>query len=671
MICFKLGSNCKCPSIGYYVDYILKRRRRKIKKRVYLKNVEGIFVSNINLNLIVDSLEYCVFDNNDNIVIKKTLIPKMKNEIIITDFHNVVHVCNSMKLHIDVIQNFDQSNHLYLSNTIHINNQDTFYLYIQYKTKIGIFNIIHYIEEGGHNNIIFIKNWNDNNVQLNVCYLVGKDKLYSMEQQHANRLIFKETPNCSINNIIPTWFKQTTLPPVSIDLNKNIETSFRYFHQDILKMIATAKKEIVISMYNIEDTGIVNRILDMHKNGIRIIVVTSYKFLTKRHDGQLDSYKILIQNNIPVFVKIHPTREDKHIQSSMHTKICVIDETITLTGSVNWEYNSCNNNDEVMSIYHNHSIALYYKEMVRNFILPSYNVIELPPWFNAFDTQRDQQKFIERMYTVLKDLKKGDVIYMAMFILMDFQLEWEMKDKFSVMDELRLCTERGIKLNIIVEKNTNDCHFGQYYKDKITPNRFVDHIQENWKNTNIWRIKTHRGNNMYSAIHHKFCVINDLTIYGSANWWSVSFDSDDDILMVNDIATARQFTKEWYRLISPTFVVNDVPKILESYEQILGIGVEVFVNDYDVTAIPMLYSDELDEYYGEMLFDEDTFDDMLLMLKQPIRYRYNIVTQNTKNSEIQTDFDLIRSKTFSYYKSTDHWAQRSINDMLNEDVIII
>lgn len=681
MITINLTTLCECKSQYYCVDLTIWTKSKKvieIKKKPLVRK-DSKYVLQLKNYYILFKLEYKIYDNNE-LVINDVVLSKNKNNITVNEIYEPSHICNSDNYYLNFNKNFDSSNHLYLSYNVN-EIQETLFMYLKCITeKKKHFYLIFKINQV-HNHIIFLKRWNNIDIQIEKGIIINEDRTYNSNLSHIQfnssfEINFKE------NKQISDEIYNFKIENPSVDKNKNITVLFRFFHPLILELIESAKKEIIIAMYNIEDIKIANALIKAYKNGVKVFVLTSYKMIYKRHDKQLDSYKLLIDNNIPLYTKIHPNREEKHIHSSMHTKICVIDDHTSITGSVNWEYHSCNNNEEVMTVFNNNvSIAQYYKEMIRNFILPSSASIDLPKWIDIYDTQRDRIIFINKICEILKTVKKGDTIYMAMFILMDFQLEWNLsieeqlettkKEQYSVIDELRMCTERGVNLNIIVEKNTNDDVFGQYYQEKIVPNRFVDYIQENWKNTNIWRIKTHRGNNMYSAIHHKFCIINEYSIYGSANWWSVSFDSDDDIVILEDEIIAKQYIDEWYRLISPTFTINDVPKQLEEYELIQSIFVEILYQNDVFKEKEMEFDKNLNEYYCEILFDYSSFNELKKILEHPIVYRYKIITLNKNNNEIQTDYDIMRTKSFSYYKSTDHWGQKSVNDMINDNIVVL
>jgi len=431
-------------------------------------------------------------------------------------------------------------------------------------------------------------------------------------------------------------------------------------------------------MYNIEDEDIIDTLIEAATiRKVRVMIITSYKMTYKRNSDQFGAYQKLINNKIYPISIIHPElTHDRKIKRSMHTKICCIDNKITVTGSVNWEYHSCNNNDESMVVFRDEQITQCYKQMINNFIYPQLpstepNPYPLPQNISIFDTQLQKEDFVKELCGHLNKLKPGDVIYMAMFILMDFQLDYETskdmetKQKYSVMDELRKCTERGVCLNIIVERNTNGDTFGQYYENRITPNRFIDHIDKMWENTRIWRIQTFRGNNQYAAIHHKFLVFNNTVIFGSANWWSVSFESEDDIVILTEPEIASQFIEEWYRLISPTFTVNNVPKHLEDYEEIVGVSVEIIQLNL---TIPLRLNKSMNEYYGEYILAKNEIN---LLLDKPIQYRYCIESMNTLTKETQYDYDIPRTKSFSCYKSTDHFMELGVYDAQNSQIYLL
>ena len=696
MIHINLKTDCVCTNSKFKISLFLFTNSKKyqIEKETFVKIDESNFQLTLKSTSKINKVEYILYDRNEVIIktgtIKNANIREIKNINIVLEKSKYSHICDSLSYTLEFIENTDQNGLHDVCFTTAFEELDSVFLYIKYVIPPSnqyfytIFKVNKY-----HNAITMLNKWNENNIIIQEFYLIDPDKkifsFISKQKIHLmkNLNIKFKGSLLTITDLIPSYvFECKAFETLN---SKNCKIYFRFFHSEIISLLKGANEEIIIAMYNLEDMDIVNEIIDAKiKRNVNIFVLTSYKFMYKRHNKQLDSYQQLLNHFIPVYAKLHPIRNDKNIFASMHTKLCIIDNQTTVTGSVNWEYHSCNNNEEVMTVYHsNTQIAKFYKEMICNIVCPSFNKVELPQWINIYDTQRDRNLFIQDICQVLKSTNKGDIVYMAMFILMDFQLEWDMsledqqktkkREKYSVMDELRLCTERGVELRIIVEKNTNDEHFGQYYNERIVPNRFLDYIQNKWQNTSIWRVKTYRGNNMYSAIHHKFCIVNDYSIYGSANWWNISFESDDDIVILNDHEIAKAFIKEWYRLISPTFTVNNVPTNLEKYEQIKNILVEIFLDEeYSKSnTVEMIYNKSLNEYYGEYIYSDETFHEMQILLKKPIKYRYQIITKNTTNNEIQIDYDIIRSKMFNFYKATDNWGCNSINDKLCNDIIVI
>lgn len=448
----------------------------------------------------------------------------------------------------------------------------------------------------------------------------------------------------------------------SNDKEMKPEFYFRYFENKIIECIDNAKNDIIIAVYNIANTNITDALIKAHKRGVFVNVLSSYKCLFAR---EADSYLDLLKAGIPVNLIIHRMDNEFEIDNSMHTKFAVFDQQYVLTGSVNWETLSSTVNEEVMMYCKNTGVAQTYTNMFCKFLdtEPIYDLVSLPSNIDIYSTYNKSS--FEKLVNFINKTKDGDVIYVGMFIFMKLT---NIAPEEDVMKALENATNRGVFLNLIVEGNTNSNIFGQYYKRKIPINHYLNEIEYKWKNTNVFRIQTYKGNNQYAAIHHKFITIDykdfrrcksnqkPITIFGSANWWDISFSSEDDLVIVQDENISNQFIEEWKVLINPSFTVNGITNLRPT--ETIWVSITI---DNKISEHIMNYGSEMNEYYCSI----PIFENNKVSITNNIEYRYFKKYLSTKY------YDLPRLKTFQMYKLTDTWGQKNLWNAKVDDVVIL
>lgn len=123
---------------------------------------------------------------------------------------------------------------------------------------------------------------------------------------------------------------------------------------DILETISDllnqAKKTIEICVFTITDNRLAADIVQAHRRGIRVRIITDDK---KLYDHG-SSVKEMRNAGIPVKID--------HSRYHMHHKFGIIDSRIVFTGSFNWTYSATNHNQENLLVTTNTDIIRQYKE---------------------------------------------------------------------------------------------------------------------------------------------------------------------------------------------------------------------------------------------------------------------------------------------------------------------
>ncbi len=92
----------------------------------------------------------------------------------------------------------------------------------------------------------------------------------------------------------------------------------------ILEQIEAARSSLKICVFTISDDRITRAILQAHRSGIKVKIVTDNE---KLHDQGSD-IRQLAQAGVPVRVD--------NTSNHMHHKFAIVDNTVVVTGSYNW-----------------------------------------------------------------------------------------------------------------------------------------------------------------------------------------------------------------------------------------------------------------------------------------------------------------------------------------------
>mgnify|MGYP005853412517 CR=1 FL=1 len=110
--------------------------------------------------------------------------------------------------------------------------------------------------------------------------------------------------------------------------------------EQILKLIHSAKKEILVSTYTFTSREITNALLEMKDKGISIRIVLD----GEQAETKFSKYEYIRKNNLPVRVT-HYTKKG-FLKPKMHHKFMVVDRSVVLTGSYNFTASAEKINDE-------------------------------------------------------------------------------------------------------------------------------------------------------------------------------------------------------------------------------------------------------------------------------------------------------------------------------------
>lgn len=111
--------------------------------------------------------------------------------------------------------------------------------------------------------------------------------------------------------------------------------------------IDKANETLDIAIYSITKGNIVQSILNAHKRGVKVRIISDFESAQNKYVGQTLQY--LKSQGIPIKLDKHP--------GYMHLKMTVIDRKVALTGSYNYTNNATYNNDEMLVLIRDQHIA--------------------------------------------------------------------------------------------------------------------------------------------------------------------------------------------------------------------------------------------------------------------------------------------------------------------------
>lgn len=343
----------------------------------------------------------------------------------------------------------------------------------------------------------------------------------------SNMLVSTKFTTTAEASCVANQITTTTGASCKIDQsNLDVEVSFSPFDnqvEKVLKVLDEAQEEVVIAQYNARLTPILSKLVDLSKKGVNVkIVVDKDNALKEWNVG--DDY--LEKHGIEVIRSKPGKTIGTTNYSIMHLKSVVIDKKTVMTGSLNWNATAAYCNDENMILIRNERVARIYRNQILQLFENKPVEIEKDQDSDIasihFSPEQGLSRYIQKQID-----KANKSIEISMFTFTEKYISKSLLD----------AAKRGVKVKIIMEKK--QCDFSK-----------VDEALENQPNIELYRV----GNTLskFSAMHQKYCVIDDETVVtGSANWTASGTKfNDEDILVLNNANIAKKYHQNFLDLIN-------------------------------------------------------------------------------------------------------------------------
>ena len=281
--------------------------------------------------------------------------------------------------------------------------------------------------------------------------------------------------------------------------------------------IKSANFSVYCALYDIKLKNIINSLAMKSKTADVKLVIDS-----SNYKEQIKGDGVMLDNN----------------QQLMHNKFCVIDGSVTITGSFNPTDNDNNYNNNNMMVIYSNALARNYKDEFdelwdgkfgkgRNVENPLLyiNNMKIENYFCPEDCQLELSSSINidsGLYKIIGLIRNAE----ESVKVASFTFTHEV-----IADELIKADSRGVNVTIITEARQRNVMGSQYQRVKD------------------FGLNIKLDSNKYN-MHHKFIVIDGkIVVTGSPNFTLGGFNkNDENLLVLHDKKIADDFVKEFDNL---------------------------------------------------------------------------------------------------------------------------
>lgn len=282
-----------------------------------------------------------------------------------------------------------------------------------------------------------------------------------------------------------------------------------------LALLASARQRVDVAQYNLRSEAFHQALLALRARGVRVRIVVDAKS-ARRPWNTLDD--VLEAEGFDL-VRYENTRSAYAI---MHHKFAVIDGQTVLTGSYNWNGTAQLVNDEALLVLRDPGlVSAYEREFAELRGAPEVS----DPGQGALGEVRFAPEDAPRdaLLAAIRGAQRR--VRAAVFAFKDRRVARALRD----------AARRGVEVTLITERKQAD---GTDADELVAAGGGRVIVAANRSST-------------YSAMHHKFAVVDDeLVIAGASNWtWTAFSASNEDLLLLRAPDLAARFTAAFGALV--------------------------------------------------------------------------------------------------------------------------
>ncbi len=280
--------------------------------------------------------------------------------------------------------------------------------------------------------------------------------------------------------------------------------------------IAAADTSIRVAMYNLRSDRVGWMLVDKQAQGVDVELLLDAKQMVKEWNTLDDDLIVAGLNVVPI-------TNDNHPYATLHDKLAVIDGSTVFMGSGNWGTSGLHDNNEAVLALSSPVLAQVVDE-------------ELDQIVSGIKTERSGDVDSHTQLYFSPEDRLDDVVESHIDAATDqiqvavFSLRLD-----SLADALVRAHQRGVEVHVITDLKQSD----------------QTDIDEDLVNAGIAVVEALNETTPYTAMHHKFMVVDGhTTLVGSYNWsWTASNYSYEDLAVIaDDTEVAAAFAGEFGRV---------------------------------------------------------------------------------------------------------------------------
>ncbi len=278
--------------------------------------------------------------------------------------------------------------------------------------------------------------------------------------------------------------------------------------------IGAARSSVRVAMYNVTSARLGYALLDAQRRGVAVEVLWDGKQMVKDHNTLDDDL-------VAAGLTITPVTNRRSEYATVHDKLSVIDGELVTMGSANWGTSALHDNDESLLVFRSPTMAAVVAaqlDEIRSQVKRP-RIGDLPGPAQLYFSPEDR---LDRVVTSAIDGAQSR-IFVAVFSL---RLR-------SASDALVRAHNRGVQVFVVTDRKQS-----------------IESVEdERLRAAGISVIEAHNTTGPYTAMHHKFAVIDDRVLVGAYNWTTTAtFSNDEDLVVIRDAEVAAAYAGEMGRL---------------------------------------------------------------------------------------------------------------------------
>lgn len=283
-----------------------------------------------------------------------------------------------------------------------------------------------------------------------------------------------------------------------------------------LELLEQAQATVDVAQYNIRNERFFQKLDELRARGVRVRIVVDAKNAENPWNTLDDAFEA-------AGFELRRYRNTASTYAIMHHKFTVIDGQVVLSGSYNWNGTAQLVNDENMVVLRDPALAAAYEQ---EFAELWGEAAEAPgvgggPGAEVLFSPEDRPR--DAIVAAIRAARTR--VRVAVFTFKDRDVARALAD----------AARAGVEVTLLTERKQADTT-GEDERVAQAGGRVI--VAANTSSP-------------FSAMHHKFCVIDDeLVITGACNWtWTAFTNSNEDVLLLRDPALAARYTQAFGALV--------------------------------------------------------------------------------------------------------------------------